>query len=352
MGTIAPSITKSSFGTVPGGAAVELYTLTNADGLVCKAITYGAAVTELHVPDRAGRLGDVVLGFDNLPQYLTDSPCFGAIVGRVANRIAGGRFSLDGRGYSLAINNPPNTLHGGTKGFDKVVWDAEGVDTPDGPSVAFHRVSPDGEEGFPGSLSARVAYTLTNGNELRIDYEASADKATPVNLSHHSYFNLAGKGDVLGHVLQLKAARYTPMDASLIPTGEIAKVAGGPLDFTKPKAIGRDISKIPGDLHGYDHNLVLDGGGPGPVLAARVHEPATGRTMEVSTDQPGMQFYTGNSLADGLAGKRGARYSRHSGFCLETQHFPDSVNKPAFPTTILRPGQVFRSTTIYRFAAK
>jgi len=347
-----PSISKSSFGAIPGGGAVELYTLTNADGLVCKAITYGAAVTELHVPDRAGRLGDIVLGFDNLPQYLTDSPCFGSVVGRVANRIAGGRFSLDGRSYSLAINDPPNTLHGGTKGFDKVVWGAEGVNSPDGPSVVFQRVSPDMEEGFPGALSARVAYTLTNGNELRIDYEASSDKATPVNLSHHSYFNLAGKGDVLGHVLQLKAARFTPIDSSLVPTGEIARVADGPLDFTKPKAIGRDIARMPSELHGYDHNLVLDGGGPGPVLAARVHEPVTGRAMEVSTDQPGLQFYTGNSLPDGLAGKRGARYARHSGFCLETQHFPDSVNRPAFPTTILRPGQVFRSTTIYRFAAK
>ncbi len=349
---MVPSISKSPFGKMPGGGAVDLYTLTNADGLVCKAITYGAAVAELHVPDRAGRLGDVVLGFDNLPQYIKDSPCFGSVVGRVANRIARGSFSLDGKSYSLAINNPPNTLHGGAKGFDKVVWEAEGVDSPDGPSVAFHRISPDGEEGFPGSLSVRVAYTLTNGNELRVDYEATTDNATPVNLSHHSYFNLAGKGDVLGHVLQLKAARYTPMDSGLIPTGEIAQVAGGPLDFTKPKAIGRDIGKMPGDLHGYDHNFVLDGGGPGPVLAARVQEPSTGRTMEVSTDQPGLQFYTGNSLSAGLTGKRGATYSPHSGFCLETQHFPDSVNKPGFPTTILRPGQVFRSTTIYRFAAK
>jgi len=349
---MAASIAQSAFGTMPDGTAVGLYTLTNAGGLVCKVINYGAAITELDVPDRTGRLGDVVLGFDNLPQYINDSPCFGAVVGRVANRIAKGRFAVDGKAYALAINDPPNTLHGGLRGFDKVVWNAEAAESPDGPSVVFHHVSPDGDEGFPGALSVRMTYTLTNGNELRIDYEATTDKATPVNLTNHSYFNLACTGDVLGHVLRLKARKYTPTDAGLIPTGEIADVAGGPLDFTKPKPIGRDLKKIPGGLRGYDHNFVIDGGGHELVLAARVYEPVTGRAMEVSTDQPGVQLYTSNSFDGTLVGKRGAAYPLHAAFCLETQHYADSVNEPGFPTTLLRPGETFRSTTIYRFSAR
>jgi aldose 1-epimerase len=349
---MAASISKSAFGTLPDGTAVDLYTLTNADGLVCKIITYGAVITELHVPDRTGRMGDVVLGFDNLAQYLGYNPCFGAVVGRVANRIARGKFTIDGRTYTLAINNPPNTLHGGIKGFDKVVWTAEAVDGPNGPSVVLNHVSPDGNEGFPGTLKVKLTYTLTNGNEVRMDYEATTDKTTAVNLTNHSYFNLSCKGDVLGQVLQIKASKYTPTDDGLIPTGVIADVAGGPLDFTQPKPIGRDIKKVPGKTNGYDHNFVIEGGGRGLVLAARAQDPATGRALEVSTDQPGVQLYTANGLDGTIVGKYGQAYPRHAGFCLETQHYPDSVNQPGFPSTLLRPGETFRSTTIYRFSVK
>jgi aldose 1-epimerase len=336
---------------MPDGTAVELYTLANANGLVCKVITYGAVITELEVPDRNGKLGDVVLGFDNLPQYIRESPCFGAVVGRVANRIAKGRFVVDGRTYTLAINNGPNTLHGGIRGFDKIVWKAGAEETPDGPAVVFHHVSPDGDEGFPGALSVRMTYTLTNANELRFDYEATTDKATPVNLTNHSYFNLACKGDILSHVLQLKARRFTPADAGLIPTGAIEDVAGGPLDFTKGKPIGRDIGELSA-TRGYDHNFVIDGGSRGLVLAARVIEPVSGRAIEVLTDQPGVQLYTSNSFNGTLVGKYGLAFPLHAGFCLETQHYPDSVNKPGFPSTLLRPGETLRSTTIYRFSAK
>ena len=241
---MAASITKTAFGSVPDGTAVELYTLTNAKGSVCKIMTYGAVVTELHVPDRAGKLGDVVLGFDNLPQYLKESPCFGAIVGRFANRIAKGRFTIDGRTYTLAINNGPNTLHGGIIGFDKVVWKAQAAETPTGPCVVLTHLSPDGDEGFPGNLRVRVTYTLTHGDDLRIEYEATTDKATTVNLTNHSYFNLACSGDVMAQVCRINASRYTPVDAGLIPTGVIADVAGGPLDFTQAKPIGRDMGRI------------------------------------------------------------------------------------------------------------
>jgi aldose 1-epimerase len=349
---MAARIAQSRFGTMPDGTPVAQYTLTNAHGLVCKAITYGAAITELETPDRAGRMGDVVLGFDNLPQYLTDSPCFGAVCGRVANRISQGRFTLDGKTYALALNNPPNTLHGGFRGFDKVVWEAEAAETPDGPAIVFRHVSPDGDQGFPGMLAVRMTYTLTNGNELRIDYEATTDRPTPLNLTNHSYFNLAGSGDILGHVLQVKARKYTVTDADLIPTGEIADVAGSPLDFSQPKPVGQDILRLSGKLPGYDNNYVIDGGGPGPVLAAKVYEPSSGRTMEVSTDQPGIQVYTSNSFNGTLVGKRGAAFPLHAGLCLETQHFADSVNQPSFPSTILRPGETFRSTTLYRFGAR
>ncbi|HXQ81191.1 MAG TPA: aldose epimerase family protein [Opitutaceae bacterium] len=348
---MAASIAKSTFGTMPDGTVVELYTLANANGLVCKVITYGAAITELDVPDRGGKLGDVVLGFDNLAQYVKDSPCFGAVVGRVANRIAKGRFVLDGKTYNLAINDGQNTLHGGIKGFDKIVWTAEAAEAPGGPAVIFRHTSPDGDEGFPGTLKVRMTYTLTNANELRIDYEATTDKATPVNLTNHSYFNLACKGDILGHVLQLKAGRYTPADSGLIPTGAIESVAGGPLDFTKGKPIGRDIGKLSG-MRGYDNNFEIDGGGRDLVLAARVIEPVSGRAIEVLTDQPGVQLYTSNSFNGSLVGKYGMAFPLHAGLCLETQHYADSVNEPGFPSTILRPGETFRSTTIYRFSAK
>jgi aldose 1-epimerase len=346
------STTQSVFGKMPDGTPVDLYTLTNANGLIMKVMTYGAVITELHVPDKAGALADVVLGFDNLPDYIHHSPCFGAVCGRVANRIAKGRFSLDGRTYSLAINNGPNTLHGGLVGFDKVVWEAEAADGPNGPAVVLSHLSPDGNEGFPGNLRVRVTYTLTNRDEVRIDYEATTDKPTIVNLTNHSYFNLAGSGDVMGQVLQLRASRYTPVDEGLIPTGALAEVAGGPLDFTQPKPLGRDMARIVERTHGYDHNYVVDGGGKSLVLAARVHDPLSGRSLEVMTDQPGVQLYTANGFNGTLVGKYGRAFPLHAGFCLETQHFPDSVNHPSFPTTVLRPGETLRSTTIYRFSAK
>jgi aldose 1-epimerase len=349
---MAASVVQSEFGTMPDGTSVKLYTLTNSNGMVCKVITFGAAITELDVPDRSGRLGDVVLGFDNLEQYLKNRWCFGAVCGRVANRIAKARFTLDGKIYTLAANERPNSLHGGIVGFDRIVWRAEALDSPDGPSVVFHHVSPDGDEGFPGTLSVRMTYTLTNRNELRIFYEATTDKATPVNLTNHSFFNLACTGNVLGHVLQLMAEKYIPTGPGLIPTGEILDVAGGPLNFIKPKPIGRDIKMLPGERPGYDNCFVIDGGGHDVVLAARVYEPATGRSMEVSTDQPAVQLYTSNSFDGTLVGKRRLAFQMHAGLCLETQHYPDSVNEPGFPTTILRPGKTLRSTTIYRFLAK
>jgi aldose 1-epimerase len=349
---MAAGIDISSHGTTPAGKAVDLYTLTNARGLVCKVITYGAIITELHVPDREGVMGDVVLGFDNLAQYVASNPFFGCVVGRVANRIANGRFTLDGKTYTLPINKAPNCLHGGPKGFDKAVWKAAASASPDGPSVVFTHVSPDGDEGFPGALSVRMTYTLTNENGLRFDYEAVTDRTTPVNLTNHSYFNLAGKGGILGQVLEIRASRYTPVNDQMIPTGVLAEVAGGPLDFTVPKPIGRDLNRVKGKTNGYDHNYVIDGGGRGVVLAARAHDPESGRTMEVSTDQPGIQFYSSNDFDGKLAGKGGVIFQLRDAFCLETQHFPDSVNQPAFPSTLLRPGQTYRSTTISTFSAR
>jgi aldose 1-epimerase len=337
---------------MPDGTAVDLYTLTNANGLVMKVMTYGAVITELHVPDKAGVTGDVVLGFDNLPDYVSHSPCFGAICGRVANRIAKGRFSIDGKTYKLATNNGANTLHGGLVGFDKVVWTAEAADGPNGPAVVLRHVSEDGNEGFPGKLTVQVTYTLTGRDEVRIDYEATTDKPTIVNLTNHSYFNLACQGDVMGQILQMRASKITLVDEGLIPTGVIADVAGGPFDFTQPKAIGRDMDKIPDKTNGYDHNFVIDGGGKSLVMAARVHDPKSGRSMEVLTDQPGIQLYTANGFHGALVGKYGQAYPLHAAFCVETQHFPDAVNKPSFPSTLLRPGETFRSTTVYRFSAK
>jgi aldose 1-epimerase len=349
---MSASISKSPYGTAPEGAPVDLYTLANANGLVCKVITYGAIITELHVPDRNGKLGDIVLGFDSLAEYVARNPFFGCVVGRVANRIAKGRFKLDGKTYSLPINNGPNCLHGGGKGFDKAVWKAEGANGAEGPSVVFSHESPDGDEGFPGALRARVTYTLTNKDELRFDYEATTDRTTPVNLTNHSYFNLACGGDVLGQLLQLKASRYTPADDSMIPTGVIAEVAGGPLDFTQEKPIGRDLKRIEGRTNGYDHNYVIDGGGRGLVVAAKARDPVSGRSMEVSTDQPGVQLYSSNNFDGTLAGKGGVILLLHSAFCLETQHYPDSVNHPGFPSTLLRPGETYRTSTIHRFAAR
>jgi aldose 1-epimerase len=349
---MAARISQTPYGTMPDGTAVELYTLTNAHGLVCKLITYGATITELHVPDRHGLMADVVLGFDNLTQYVKDSPCFGATVGRVANRIANGRFKLDGKTYALPVNDAPNTLHGGPKGFDKLVWSAETADSSKGPGVAFSLLSPDGQEGFPGTLKVKVTYTLTEADEVQIDFEATTDQTTPVNLTNHSYFNLAGSGTVEAHLLEIVAKRFTATNDTQIPTGVLAEVAGGPLDFTLAKPIGRDITRVPDCEIGYDHNYVIDGGGKGMVLAARAQDPASGRTMEVVTDQPGIQFYSANKLYGTLVGKYGQAYPCHGALCLETQHFPDSVNHPEFPSTLLRPGQILRSTTIYRFTAR
>jgi aldose 1-epimerase len=346
-------VEKRDFGRTPQGTPVELYVLTNGK-MTVKIMTYGGIITELDVPDRDGKPGDVVLGFDTLDGYLAGHPYFGAVIGRVANRIAKGRFTLDGREYSLAVNNGPNSLHGGLKGFDKVVWKGEDVSGPAGAAVKLTYLSKDGEEGYPGNLSVSVTYTLTAEDELKIDYSANTDKATPVNLTNHSYFNLAGPaaGTILGHELMLAADRYTPADDTLIPTGDIKPVQGTPLDFTTPTTIGARIDQLEGDPGGYDHNYVLRGGLGAPVLAARVREPRSGRVLEVFTTEPGLQLYSGNFLDGTLEGKGGVLYRKHQGFCLETQHFPDSVNHAGFPSTILRPGSTYTQTTIYKFSTR
>ena len=349
-----PSFQKTVFGKTKDGAAVDLFTLTNANGMKAKIMTYGAILTELHVPDRQGRSDDVVLGFDDLESYLKGHPHFGATTGRVANRIAKGKFTLDGKEYTLAVNNGPNSLHGGLKGFDKVVWKAESKEASEGVAVQLTYVSPDGEEGYPGNLTTVVNYTLTNQNELRIDYKATTDKATPVNLTNHSYFNLAGpqSGDILGHELTLAADEYTPADDTLIPTGEIRSVKGTPLDFTKAATIGSRIAQVADKTGGYDHNFVLRGKGKSLALAARAYEPKTGRVMEMYTTEPAVQLYTGNFLDGKLKGKGGVVYQKHQAFCLEAQHFPDSVNHPEFPSVVLRPGQTYTQTTAYKFSAR
>jgi aldose 1-epimerase len=341
------NVQVSRFGQLSDGTAVDLFTLTNASGLVAKITNYGTIITELHVPDRAGKNGDVVLGFDNLEQYLKEHPYFGCTVGRVANRIAKGRFTLDDKTYDLAVNNGPNHLHGGLKGFDKMVWKAE---PQTGAAVKFSYTSADGEEGYPGQVAVVVVMTLTDRNELSIDYTATTDKPTPINLTNHSYFNLAGQGEVLNHELLIAAEQFTPKDQNSIPTGEIKPVKGTPMDFTKPHAIGSRFSQLEEKPVGYDHNYVLNGSGKALSLAARAFEPRTGRVLEVSTTEPGVQLYTANYLDGSLIGKRGTVYGQHSGFCLETQHFPDSVNKPKFPSTILRPGKKYHQTTVHKFA--
>ena len=350
-GTTSMFVKREPFGSLPDGTAVELYTLTNSQGLRARLITYGAILVSLEVPDRQGHLGDIVLGYDSLDAYVKNNPYFGAIVGRYGNRIAKGRFALNGAVYQLAENNGENHLHGGWKGFDKVVWAAEPVKGADAVGVKFTYLSQDGEEGYPGNLSVTVIYTLTNSDELKISYEAATDKATPVNLTHHSYFNLAGPGggDVLGHELMLNADRFTPVDDGLIPTGELAPVKGTPMDFTAPMTIGSRLAEVKG---GYDHNYVLTSGGGTLALAARVYEPKRGRGMEISTSEPGIQFYSGNFLDGTITGKSGLVYRKYNGFCLETQHFPDSPNKPNFPSTILNPGQKYSSLTIHKFFVK
>ena len=326
--------------------------LRNAKGIEVRMIPYGGIITSLKTPDRNGQFADIVLGFAADSGYQDAHPYFGAIVGRYGNRIAKGRFVLEGREYLLAANNGPNHLHGGVKGFDKVVWEMQRVAGKN--AVTFSRTSPDREEGYPGNLAVRVTYELTDANELIVDYFATTDNATPVNLTQHSYFNLAGEGagDILGHQLSINADRYTPVDATLIPTGELASVEGTPFDFRQSTAIGARIDEPHEQLkngQGYDHNWVLNRRGDGLQPAARVVEPTSGRTLEVETTEPGMQFYAGNFLDGSLTGKSGRAYQRRSGFCLETQHFPDSPNHANFPSTILRPGQEYRSRTVFRF---
>jgi aldose 1-epimerase len=347
-----PSARRTAFGTMPDGTAVHQFTLTNANGIELKAINYGGIITALRTPDRGGTLDDIVLGFETLDGYLKDHPFFGAIIGRYGNRIGKGQFTLDGKTYKLATNNGPNHLHGGNKGFDKQLWRAEPLRGANG--VRFTRVSPDGEEGYPGTLMTEVTYTLTDANELVVDYRASTNKPTPVNLTQHSYFNLAGQasGDILGHQLMLNADRYTPVDETLIPTGELTPVEGTPFDFRKPTVIGARIDADHPQLKagkGYDHNWVLNRKGSGQQLAARVVEPKSGRTLEITTEEPGIQFYAGNFLDGSLKGKRGVVYAHRTGFCLETQHYPDSPNQPGFPTTTLRPGRDYRTRTVFTF---
>lgn len=347
-----------SFGKTPAGREARLYSLQNAHGLRADISDYGGTIVRLFAPDRRGQPADVVLGFDTLEDYVAHSPYFGCIVGRFGNRIARGGFSLDGTAYQLALNNQPGGipchLHGGLKGFDKVMWQAAPMTLQGEPALRLQYRSVDGEEGYPGNLDVTVTYTLTADNALRIDYHAVTDRPTPVNLTNHSYFNLAGEGagDVLGHVLTLNARGYTPVDTGLIPLGHVAPVAGTPFDFTHSHAIGEHIEQPDEQLRfagGYDHNFVLDRRDAPLALAATVFEPQSGRVMEVHTTEPGVQFYSGNFLAGTFGGKNGHVYPRRSGFCLETQHFPDSPNQPAFPQTILRPGQTLRSTTLYRF---
>ncbi len=345
----AKIIAVGAFGRTPDGTAVDIYTLTNDKGLKARLMTYGATLVSLEVPDRTGKPGDIVLGYDALDGYIKNNPYSGSTVGRYGNRIAKGRFVLDGITYELATNNGENHLHGGIKGFDKVVWKAEPVREEAVVDVKFSYLSKDGEEGYPGNLAATVVYSLTNDNELKISYEATTDKATPVNLTHHSYFNLAGQGDVLGHELTINADAYTPVDAGLIPTGEVRPVTGSPFDFTTPHTIGERIAQVEG---GYDHNFVLRSGGVKMDLAVRVVEPKSGRVMEISTTEPGLQFYSGNFLDGTITGRGGKAYLKHYGFCLETQHFPDSPNKPNFPSTILRPGAVYKSLTIHKFSSR
>ena len=349
-------MTKQAFGTLPDGRTVDAYTLTNVHGLRITAITYGGIITSMLVPDRSGKLGDVVLGFDSLAGYLKASPYFGAIVGRYANRIANARFTLNGKVYHVPANDGRNSLHGGTVGFDKVLWDAQPIQAPGAVGIVLTHTSPAGDQGYPGTLQAKVTYRLTDDDALEVDYEATTDAATPVNLTQHSYFNLGGEGhgDILGEWLTIYADSFTPIDSTLIPTGKLASVTGTPFDFRTATPIGARIGDTNEQLargRGYDHNFVLNGK---PSLDSLVHaasvlDPGTGRTLDVWTSQPGLQFYSGNFLDGTITGKAGHVYAHRGGFCLETQHFPDSPNQPAFPSTILKPGETYRTRTVFRF---
>jgi aldose 1-epimerase len=348
----AAGLVKLPFGNVDG-KDVDLYVLTNANGLVAKITNYGATLTELDTPDRGGKFDDIVLGFDSLAGYLQKEPYFGAIVGRVGNRIAKGRFTLDGKTYQLATNDGPNHLHGGNKGFDKVVWDARVV-SGGAPAVEFSYLSRDGEEGYPGNCTVKVTYALSNSNELSINYVVTTDKDTPVNVTNHSYFNLGGpeNGGILDQVLQIDADRYTPVDSTLIPTGELRSVAGTPMDFRQPTRIGEHIIEVGGNPIGYDHNYVLNSGGGALAPVATVYDPKSGRVMGIASTEPGVQFYSGNFLDGTLTGKKGVVYKQYWALALETQHFPDSVNQPNFPSYVLKAGQTYRSETVLRFSAR
>lgn len=350
------TISHAPFGQAPDGTPVQLYTLRNSRGSEAQICTYGGIVTSLKVADKHGKFGDVVLGYDTLDGYIEKSPHFGCLVGRYGNRIAKGKFTLNGKEYTLAVNNPPNSLHGGVMGFDKVVWKAKVLVSSTGPALELNYTSKDGEEGFPGNLKVAATYTLTEDNALRLDFIATTDADTVCNLTHHSYFNFAGKGEVLGHVVTIHADRFTPVDANMIPTGELRPVKGTPLDFTKPTSIGARINSDDEQIKlggGYDHNWVVNQATPGQLThAATVTEPTSGRVMEVWTTEPGIQFYTGNFLDGSITGKGGWTYQARNGFCFEPQHFPDSPNQPSFPTTVLKPGQTYQNTIIYKFSVR
>jgi aldose 1-epimerase len=353
--SIGGQITRAPFGTAKDGTPVDIFTLRNANGVEARICNYGGIVVSLRVPDRNGVLGDVVLGYDNLDGYTKSSPYFGCLIGRYGNRIAKGKFTLNGKEYTLATNNYPNHLHGGIKGFDKVVWQARGVPSLLGPTVELRYVSKDGEEGYPGNLTVTAVYTLTDDNALRLDYSATCDRDTVVNLTQHSYFNLAGKGDILGHLVYINAERFTPVDSTLIPTGELRPVAGTPFDFRTATAIGARINQDDEQLkfgNGYDHNWVINKPKGALGLMARVTEPTTGRVLEVLSTEPGLQFYTGNFLDGSITGKGGWVYQFRNGFCMEPQHYPDSPNQPSFPSVVLKPGQVYQNTIIYRFSVQ
>jgi aldose 1-epimerase len=342
-------VTKSAFGKLKSGEAIELYTLENKNGVKAKIMTYGALLTELWAFDKDGKLGEVTLGFSDLASYEKGHPFFGATVGRVANRIARGKFELGGKSYTLAVNNAPNHLHGGDKGWDKRVWAAQVVASKDGPSVKFSYVSKDGEEGYPGTVQASVTFTMLNeSNTLRMDYQARSDKATPINMTNHAYFNLRSSGNILDHEVLIYADNYTPIDDTLIPTGKIESVIDTPLDFRIEHTVGERIAATTGEPNGYDHNFVLNSKGQSFTRAAKVKEFTTGRVLEVWTDQPGIQFYTGNFLDGTLKGRWG-KIQKNFGFCLETQHFPDSINQPSFPSVVLQPGMTYKTRTEYRF---
>lgn len=349
------TITMEQFGTTPDGKEVYIYTLTNSKGCEVKITNYGGIVVSLTVPDKDGNIGDVVLGYDNLDGYIKNSPYFGALIGRYGNRIGNAKFTLEGKTYTLAANDGKNSLHGGNVGFDKVVWDAKEIKESGAVGLELSYFSKDGEEGYPGNLSCTVKYLWTNKNELKIEYSATTDKTTVVNLTHHSYFNLACKGDILDHQLMMRADKFTPVDEGLIPTGELRDVKSTPMDFTKLTAIGARINQDTEQLKygkGYDHNWVLIGGGGSMRMVASVYEPTSGRVMEVYTTEPGLQFYSGNFLDGTITGKGGVVYQHRTGLCLETQHFPDSPNKPDFPSTTLKSGEKYSTETIYKFKTK